>query len=304
MKEVSVMGRKLFCDISPTTYKISEKKEIMLRHMKNVFGKDKIAKKHQEEELPNIVKSHSSILIRKLVGVDIKLQENKVTNIMLACNKINGIVIYPGETFSYWSTVGPVGKKYGYKEGLIIGRGMGLTSGYGGGLCQMANMIHWLVLNSPLLVTELHHHSDALFPDERRRVPFGTGTSVCYNNLDYRFKNNTDQAVQILVWVSDGELCGELRSEREFPCRYKLVEENHHFQKEGDKYFRISQVYRIVIDRLTNEELYKELILDNHSEVLYDYSLIPEDQIREDNHDREDKRNSRTKSRKDSISSK
>lgn len=238
-------------------------------------------REHSKEIFPNIVKSHSSILIRKLAGVDIKLQENKVTNIMIACSKINGIIVHPGETFSFWSTVGPSKEKYGYKKGLVIA-GKGLTSGYGGGLCQMANMIHWLILNSPLEVTELHHHSDALFPDERRRVPFGTGTSVCYNSLDYRFKNTTDQDIQILVWCENGELCGELRSEREFPCRYKLVEENHHFRKEGEKYYRISQVYRIVIDRLTNEELYKELILDNHSGVLYDYSLIPEDQIRND----------------------
>lgn len=290
------MGRKLFCDISPTTYKISEKKEIMLRHIKNMLSKEKIARTYSKKELPNIVKSHSSILIRKLVGVDLKLQENKVTNIMLACNKINGIIIHPGETFSYWTAVGPTGKKHGYKEGLVISR-KGMAADYGGGLCQMANMIHWLVLNSPLEVTELHHHSDALFPDERRRVPFGTGTSVFYNNVDYRFKNNTDQDVQILVWVENGELCGELRSEREFPCRYKLVEENHHFKKEEDKYFRISQVYRIVIDRISNEELYKELILDNHSAVMYDYSLIPKDQIREDNDDRQNKENSKNKTK-------
>lgn len=275
------MKRRLFCDISPACYKISVEKEIMLRNIKNLLSKEKIAKTRLNEELPNIVKGHSSILIRKLNGVDIKLQENKVTNIMLACNKVNGIIIHPGETFSYWKTIGRATKKKGYKEGLVIGRN-GMGAGYGGGLCQMANMIHWLVLNSPLEVTELHHHSDALFPDERRRVPFGTGTSVFYNNIDYRFKNNTDQDVQLLVWIENGELCGELRSEREYPCRYKLVEENHHFKKENDKYFRISQVYRIVIDKLTNEELYKELILDNHSEVMYDYSLIPEDQIRND----------------------
>lgn len=250
--------------------------------MKDFFSKEIIAKNKSKEELPVIVKGHSSILIRKLHGVDLRLQENKVTNIMLACNKINGTIINPGETFSFWRTVGKPDKKYGYKEGLVIG-GKGFRPGIGGGLCQMANMIHYLVLNSPLDVIELHHHSDALFPDERRRVPFGTGTSVCYSNLDYRFKNNTDQKVQILVWIENGELCGELRSERDFPCRYKLIEENHHYRKEKDRYFRISQVYRIVIDRLTNEELYKELILDNHSEVMYDYSLIPEDEIRNDN---------------------
>lgn len=280
------MERKLFCDINPVFYKISVQKEIIRRNIKDLVSKEKISKEKSKVELPNIVKSHSSILIRKLHGVDIKLQENKVTNIMLACNKVNGIVIHPGETFSYWRIVGKPTKKAGYKKGLVISS-KGFKSGFGGGLCQMANMIHWLVLNSPLDVTELHHHTDALFPDERRRVPFGTGTSVCYNNVDYRFKNNTDQDVQILVWIENGELCGELRSEREYPCRYKLVEENHHFQKEKDVFFRISQVYRIVIDRLTNQELYKELILDNHSRVMYDYDLIPKEQIWENESDRE-----------------
>ena len=289
------MGRRLFCDINPTCYEISLRKEIMRRKLKDFFSREKIAHQRDlENTLPNIVKSHSSILIRKLHGVDLKLQENKVTNIMLACNKVNGIIINPGETFSYWRTVGRAKEKDGYKEGLVIGR-KGLTSGYGGGLCQMANMIHWLVLNSPLKVTELHHHSDALFPDDRRRVPFGTGTSVSYNNVDYRFKNNTDQKVQILVWVENGELCGELRSEREYPCRYKLIEENHHYKKEEKDYYRISQVYRLVIDRLTKEELYKELILDNHSLVMYDHNLIPKDEIWAENQN--DRKNNQSKSK-------
>ncbi|MCI9450071.1 MAG: VanW family protein [Clostridiales bacterium] len=275
------MSRRLFCEISPTCYKLSVKKEQFKRVLYDLSGKEKIAREKNRELLPDIVKSHSSILLRRLVGVDMKLQENKVTNIKLACGKIDRIVIKPGETFSFWKTVGKVTKKGGYKEGLIIGKN-GLGSGFGGGICQMANMIHWLVLNSPLSVTELHHHTDALFPDERRRVPFGTGTSVLYNYLDYRFKNTTDQNVQLVAWVEDGELCGELRCEREFPFRYKLVEEDHHFRKEGDRYYRISQVYRLVIERATGEVVKKELVLDNHSLVMYDCELIPKDQIRND----------------------
>ena len=273
------MSRKLFCEISPLCYKISEEKEIFLRNIRDLFSKDKIAKTKSKQELPNIVKSHTSIIVRKLQDVDIKLQENKATNIEIACKKINGLIIHPGETFSFWKTIGRAKKKDGYKEGLMIYGRRGLGKGIGGGLCQMANMVHLLVLHSELTDTELHHHSDALFPDERRRVPFGTGTSVSYNKLDYRFKNTTDQDVQLLTWVENGEVCGELRSEREFPYRYKLVEENHHFRKEGEKYYRISQVYRIVIDKKTNKEIKKELILDNHSEVLYDYNLIPKEEI-------------------------
>lgn len=273
------MGRKLFCELSPTCYKISVEKEILLRNLKDFFRKDKIAKTKSVEPLPNTVKGHSSVLVRRLYGVDIRLQENKVTNIQLSSEQINGLIIKPGETFSFWKTSGRPTAKKGYKPGLTVGIGT-LGSDIGGGLCQMANMIHYLVLNSPLEVTELHHHTDALFPDERRRVPFGTGTSVFYNSSDYRFKNNLDQNIQILVWIEGGELCGELRSEKPFKYRYKLVEENHHFAKEGEDYFRISQIYRHVIDRETGEVVKRELVLDNHSRVMYDHSLIPKEQIR------------------------
>lgn len=60
------MGRKLFCDINPTCYKISSEKQILLRKGKDLLKRAKIAKTKSKEELPNIVKSHSSILVRKL----------------------------------------------------------------------------------------------------------------------------------------------------------------------------------------------------------------------------------------------
>lgn len=275
------MGRKLFCEMNPLFYDISVFKERTKRNIKNKLDNKVLAKDKDSNELPNIVKSHTSIILRKLHNVDMELQVNKRVNLEIAASKINGLIIHPGEIFSFWYLVGEPTRKKGYKEGLVISR-HGLTRDTGGGLCQLANMIHYLVLNSPLEVVELHHHSDALFPDERRRVPFGTGTSVFYNYLDYRFKNNTDGDIQLLLWVDDDVLCGELRSEKEFPYRYKLKEENHHFKKEKDKYYRISQVYKITIDKKTNKEINKELILNNHSEVMYDYSLIPESEIRND----------------------
>lgn len=273
------MGRKLFCDISPACYKISVWKCCRIREIKDFFSREKFAAQKSSDLLPNVVKGHTSVLVRRLEGVDMRLQENKVTNIALAAAKINGIIVRPGETFSFWRTVGKTVEKQGYKEGLVIHRGGKLGSGIGGGLCQMANMVHWLVLNSPLTVTELHHHSDALFPDERRRVPFGTGTSVLNNYIDYRFKNTTDQTVQLVTWIEDGELCGELRSERQYPCRYKLYEEGNRFVEENGKWYRLSKVWRSIIDRATGEELRRELILDNHSLVMYDPVLIPPEQI-------------------------
>lgn len=217
---------------------------------------------------------------RKLSGVDLQLQENKRQNLSLAVQRLDGLLIAPGQYFSFWRLVGRPTKKRGFLPGLTISKG-NLSSGIGGGLCQLANMIHWLALNSPLTVTELHHHSDALFPDERRRVPFGTGTSVFYKNVDYQFCNTTDQPVQLLLWLDGGDLYGELRALSAFPLRYRLVEENHHFRREADgQYYRISQIYRLAIEAATRQVCAKELVLDNHSRVLYDPSLIPPSEIR------------------------
>lgn len=152
-----------------------------------------------------------------------------------------------------------------------------LIPGTGGGLCNLGNTIHRLILHSPLTVTEFHSHSDALAPDEGKRVPFSSGTSVFYNNGDYRFKNNTDQAFQLLIWCENEQLCAELRSERPIEYAYRLVEEGHHFQKEGEKYYRVSKIYKETLDKETQKPIYRELVLDNHSEVMYDYELIPKE---------------------------
>lgn len=270
---------KLFCEIHPICYVISSQKEIWKRCVRDLLSREKFAKSTSKEALPNIVYSHSSNMIKRAKGIDLALQKNKKENIVLACRKMNGMVIRPGETFSFWRTVGKPSGKKGYKVGRVI-KGNRLTVGVGGGLCNLGNIIHLLILHSPLEVREFHSHSDALAPDVGKRVPFSSGTSVSYNYIDYRFKNNTEQDVQLFLWCEGDVLYAELRSEQEFPYCYRLVEENHHFQKEGDKYYRISKIYREIKDRATGQDSHRELVLDNHSEVMFDHSLIPKEQIK------------------------
>ena len=270
--------RLLFCEISPLTYAISEQKEICKRHVRNLLRDRGMAKTRREERLGNLVSEKSSHLIKRGKGIDPVLQENKAVNIRLACGQLNGLIVHPGETFSFWGTVGKTTRRKGYRDGrvLILGK---LQPGIGGGLCNLANLLHNLVLLSPLEVTEFHHHSDALAPDTNGRVPFSAGTSVDYNFRDYRFRNNTDQDVQLVLWCDSEELHGELRSERPFPHTFSISEEDHHFAKEGEEYYRISKIYK---NTWSSEGalLSKELVLDNHSKVLFDYSQIPADQIR------------------------
>ena len=274
--------RKLFCEYGPLAYKISIFKEAKKKDFKDFKEGRKFAKKISKDNLEYIWKGHTKLLMRKLNGVDMELQKNKVTNLTLASKKIDGIIIEPGEEFSFWNTVGDANKKRGYKEGLVISNSQ-MKKGIGGGLCQMANMIHWLVLHTPLEVTELHHHSDALFPDVKRREPFGTGTSISYKALDYRFKNTTNNPIQIRVWLDDTFLYGEIRSTVPLEKKYKIVEEdNHYAQDEDGVFYRNSRVYKVVLDPNTDEEIEKILILNNHSKVMYDYSLIPENEIRKE----------------------
>ncbi|MBR4389124.1 MAG: VanW family protein, partial [Prevotella sp.] len=181
---------------------------------------------------------------------------------------------------SFWRLVGKTSKRHGFSEGRVIINGK-LVSGVGGGLCNLANTLNLLILHSPMTITEIHHHSDALAPDPGGvRIPYAAGTSVNYNFVDYRFRNDTPQPVQLCTWCDGDDLHAELRTTEVFPYTYRLVEEGHHFhQEENGKFYRISKIYRETIDRTTGEVVKKELEWNNHSEVMFDYSLIPAEAI-------------------------
>lgn len=264
------MQRKLFCEISPFTYKISEFKCRIVRNIKNLFARRRFSRIKKEEPLPVVVYKHNSLIRRRLGNTQMELQDNKAVNLSLSAPKVNGILIRPGEIFSFWHLVGKTTAAKGYKKGVTISKGRVLP-GVGGGMCQFTNLIHWLVLHSPLTIIEHHHHDGMdLFPDYNRQVPFGTGTSIVYNYLDYRFKNESDTTYQLIIYVTDTHLCGELRASEELPVNYHIKTENEHFVREGDTVYRRGQVYRTCIDKATGNELSRELIRDNNAQVMYD----------------------------------
>lgn len=103
----------LFCDINPTCYAISVKKEIIKRHLLDFKKREMIATNTQEKALPNLVYAISSNMIKRAKGVDLASQFNKATNIDIACKTINGLIIRPGEVFSFWKLVGKISEKKG-----------------------------------------------------------------------------------------------------------------------------------------------------------------------------------------------
>lgn len=271
---------KLFCEICPLTYKISTAKEIFKRKCINLIQHKYLAKTKSDELLPIIIYKHEALIRRKLGNVDHKLQDNKAVNLALAAPKVNKILIRPGETFSFWHLVGKCSKRKGYKEGLTITKGKP-SSGIGGGMCQFTNLIHWMVLHSPLTITEHHHHGHLdLFPDYGRQIPFGTGTSIHYNYLDYRFKNTTENTFQLIIYVGEERLHGELRAVNKLNESYHIHEREAYFKEEIEGIYRYNKIYKSQIDKHTGNLLEEKLIIENRAKVMYDRSYI-EDRLQE-----------------------
>lgn len=210
-----------------------------------------------------------------------KLQENKAINLNISAPKINKIIIKPGETFSFWQLVGKISKKRGYLEGLTISIGK-VGKDFGGGMCQFTNLIHWLVIHTQLTIVEHHHHNGLdMFPDFGRQVPFGMGTSISYNNVDYQFYNGTNRIYQLIIYTTDEYLSGEIRSNEPEDVKYHIEEDYSYFEKVNDIWYRNNQVSRRCVDKKTGNELSREIISTNHAKVLYDEQYIKEEHKKE-----------------------
>ncbi|ODA42816.1 VanW family protein [Desulfosporosinus sp. BG] len=223
----------------------------------------------QNSHLPHLAAKHSTPLYRKLRNVDMWLQENKVTNLRLATERINGIIIRPGESFSFWRLIGKPTEVRGFMEGMVLLNGS-FVPGVGGGLCQLSNLIYWMTLHTSLTVTERWRHTHDVFPDTNRTQPFGSGATVVYNYIDLQIKNNTSQDYQLLVSVGDYELHGELRCGQPCSRKYEVYQSNHLIAQEWwGGYMRHNIVRRRIFD-LNNTLIGDDFITENHAIMMYE----------------------------------
>lgn len=266
---LSMKQRKLLSQRHPLLYFLAVwTRRIKRRVTWHVDGKT-YASARVAEKLPFRIKKHQSVLMKKLGDSNVEWQVNKVTNLKIASRQIDGVVVKPGETFSFCKLVGLPTKKKGYLLGMELSFGQA-RAGIGGGICQIANLIHWLVIHSPLTVTERYHHSFDPFPDDGRVLPFGSGATVFYNYRDYQFTNNTAYTFQVNLWFSDKCLEGELRIDHELDYAYRVVEKDHAFVKVGDQFFRKNEIWREKILKFEGGRVVDtELVTKNFARVAY-----------------------------------
>lgn len=227
------------------------------------------AVEQRQDRLPLVLYRHGSLLRRRLGETDPALQESKIDNLRLAVPTIDGLVLQPGETFSFWRRVGAPAARRGYREGLVLAGGQ-VRVGTGGGLCQLSNLLYWIALHAPLEVVEHHHHSFDPFPDDRRVLPFGSGAGVFYNYVDLRFRNPTDDTFQLTLAVTEEHLRGELRGEQRWPYAFHVEEREHRFVRGADgQVYRENELWRRTVDRRTGDTVSDERIARNHALVGY-----------------------------------
>lgn len=231
------------------------------------------AKERREQRLTQIQVSHATPLMRQLRGEEMEWQRNKVTNLRLAVEKLDGLVLYPGETFSYWKLIGKPSKRKGYKEGMVLFLGQ-IGSDVGGGLCQLSNLIFWMTLHTPLTVVERYRHSHDVFPDSNRQQPFGSGATCAYPHRDLMIRNDTDQPFQLCLRVGETHLEGEWRAAHEPEYRYRIIEKDARMdQAAWGGYVRHNALYREVYD-LQDCLLEEQFLFTNDAIMMYS-PLLP-----------------------------
>jgi VanW like protein len=141
------------------------------------------------------------------------MQLGKVQNLRRAACALDGLVLAPGQVFSFWRHVGRATRRRGYVEGRMLREGC-LVAAVGGGLCQLSNALYEAALAGDCRIVERHAHS--------HRVPgsaaaLGRDATVAWNYVDLRF--SAPRTMQLSVKLGARDLTVSLLAREASPAR-------------------------------------------------------------------------------------
>lgn len=238
----------------------------------------RFATDRRSEKLPHLHMQHGTPMLRELSGVDMQLQRNKMASLAIAAACIDGVLIKPGETFSFWRLVGKPTKRRGFKMGFVLKNGT-LAQDIGGGLCQMTNLIYWMTIHTDLEIVERWRHGFDVFPDAGRTQPFASGATCSYNYIDLQIRNPTPNTYQLNVWEKETWLRGSWRCDAPPRDRFTVFEKSHEIRPEWwGGYSRHNELWRKRVELESGEERGEEFIAANHAIMMYE-PLLPKMEI-------------------------
>ena len=120
---------------------------------------------------------------------------SRIFNINLATSRINGVLVAPGETFSFDKALGDVSAFTGYKQAYVIQNGKTVL-GDGGGVCQVSTTFFRAILNAGLPVVERNAHAYRVGYYEEDSPP-GIDATIYVPTVDLKFKNDTGHYILV-----------------------------------------------------------------------------------------------------------
>lgn len=228
------------------------------------LDKNTYAQTQNVRQLPHEIFETSSLMLNQNSGFDMKYQFNKVHNLKLAAKKINGLLIRPGEVFSFCYVARKADQSEPYRDGLSLVNGE-ITGEYGGGLCQFSNMLYWMFLHTPLTVVERHGHEVEAIPPTEADYLAGIDATVAEGWLDLKVKNNTTHTYQLVIDFNSDTMYGKVLSDGEKCFEYQVYNQSLRYVKEGSKIVEKSVVMRRRTSRFTGQ---------SEEEKLYDNTCI------------------------------
>lgn len=137
--------------------------------------------------------------IKELIGVGNSLFyhsiQSRIFNINLAAGRLNGILVAPGETFSFDKALGDVSAFSGYQQAYVIQNGKTVL-GDGGGVCQVSTTFFRALLNAGLPIVERHSHAYRVGYYEEDSPP-GLDATIFVPSVDLKFLNDTGHYILI-----------------------------------------------------------------------------------------------------------
>ncbi len=160
------------------------------------------------EAFPNLLASYSTTFSTKAA--------NRTTNIRLASNKINGVVLMPGEQFSYNKVVGKRTAQAGFKSAPAYSGGK-VVNDIGGGICQVSSTLYNTALRANLEIIKRSNHRFAT-----GYVPLSTDATVSWGGPEFIFKNSRKYPIKIVSKVNGGKITVDIYGCKE-ETEYEVV---------------------------------------------------------------------------------
>lgn len=128
---------------------------------------------------------------------------NRIFNLKKAAGSMNGVLVAPGETFSFAKYVGDISAETGYKQAYIIKDGKTIL-GDGGGVCQVSTTLFRAALNTGLPIVERTAHAYRVHYYEQDSGP-GLDATIFTPSVDFKFKNDTPAYLLIQTSVDESK---------------------------------------------------------------------------------------------------